>query len=244
MNPFAGAGSVLLVHAHPDDETLFSGGLILMLADAGIRVDLLTATRGERGEVVPALRGRVDDPEALASIRVAELRRAATGLGVSHTWLLGEPPARAPGLPPRVYSDSGMRWVTPTIAGPLDNVPADALTAADPAQVAGDVLALIRRSAPDLVVSYDDDGGYGHPDHRAIGRAAFEASRDAGVPFAELVPDDATDAWVVDAADRLDRIREALRAHATQLTVHSDEVVHSGGQREPIRTSVGVRLVR
>ena len=244
MNPFEGARSVLFVHAHPDDETLSSGGVILRLVERGVRVTLLTATRGERGGVVPELQERIgDDPEVLTGIRLDELRRAVEVLGIRDAYFLGEPPARAAGLPPRRYSDSGMRWVTPTVAGPVDDAAAEALTLAPEAEVVSDVLALIRHTRPDVVVSYDDHGGYGHPDHRCIRAAALLASREAGVPFAELVAAEALGAFVVDASDRLDGIADALRAHATQLTVDGDHVVHCGGQREPIATVVGVRLV-
>jgi N-acetyl-1-D-myo-inositol-2-amino-2-deoxy-alpha-D-glucopyranoside deacetylase len=242
--PFSGVRSVLFAHAHPDDETLSSGGLVLWLVARGVRVALLTATRGERGEVVPRLSARMGDGgQRLTAVRVDELRRATSVLGISDAYLLGTPPARAAGLMPRRYADSGMRWVTDTLAGPADETTQDALTAADPADVRTDVLALIRSIRPDLVVGYDDLGGYGHPDHRAIRRAALEACRDSGTPFAELVPPEADGAFVVDAADRLDEIADALHAHATQLTVDGAYVVHSGGQREPIRTAYGVRLV-
>lgn len=244
MNPFDGARSVLFVHAHPDDETLSSGAVILWLVERGLRVDLLTASRGERGEVVPALRDSVgDDPDALTVIRLRELRDAVRLLGITHAGFLGDPPARTAGLPSRRYRDSGMRWVTPTLAGPVDDAPADALTLAPQSEVTADVLAFIDHTAPDVVVSYDDQGGYGHPDHRYIRDAALTASRDAGVPFAELVPADTPGAFVVDATDRMDALKAALRSHATQLTVDGDEVVHSGGQREPIHAAVGVRLV-
>ncbi|WP_168203825.1 PIG-L family deacetylase [Humibacter ginsenosidimutans] len=244
MNPFAGAHTVLFVHAHPDDETLSSGGLILWLVERGVRVHLLTATRGERGEVVPALRDRAGgDRAALTGIRIDELARAARALGITDARYLGEPPARAEDLPPRRYLDSGMRWITPTVAGPVDDAPVDALTRAPEAEVAADVLAYVQHVAPDLVISYDDQGGYGHPDHRFIRAAALAASRTAGVPFVELVEPDAAGAFVVDSSDRLGAVKDALRAHATQLTVDGGDVVHSGGQREPIRTAVGVRLV-
>lgn len=243
-DPFAGARSVLFAHAHPDDETLSSGGVILRLVERGVRVTLLTATRGERGDVVPELKERIrGDPEVLTVIRLDELRRAVRALGIADVYFLGEPPARAAGLPPRRYSDSGMRWVTPAVAGPVDDAPAEALTRASEAEVVADVIALIRHVRPDVVVSYDDQGGYGHPDHRCIRGAALLASRAAGVPFAELVAADAPRSFLIDASDRLDGIAEALRAHATQLTVHGDHVVHSGGQREPIMTVVGVRVV-
>ena len=244
MNPFDGVRTVLFVHAHPDDETLSSGGLILWLVAQGVRVELLTATRGERGEVVPALRADIgDDPARLTRVRLAELDGAVRVLGIAHSYYLGEPPARAEGCAPRSYSDSGMRWVTPTLAGPVDDAPPDALTRAPEADVVADLLALIEHVRPDLVVSYDDQGGYGHPDHRFIRAAAVRASRGAGVPFAELVSPGEPDAFVLDATDRANQIADALREHATQLTVDGADVVHSGGQREAIAMSYGVRIV-
>ncbi|WP_460573722.1 PIG-L family deacetylase [Humibacter soli] len=248
VDPFATVRTVLLAHAHPDDETLSSGGLIRELVSQGIRVDLLTATRGERGEVVSELRHEFEatseiDAEALTARRMDELSNATRVLGIHDVLLLGDPPARVGGLPPRRYLDSGMRWITPTLAGPSDDVPPEALTAAPLTDVIADITATIAYVAPDLVISYDDQGGYGHPDHRRVREAALAAARSAGVPFAELVDGDSEGAWRVDATSRLPEVQQALRAHATQLTVDGTDVVHSGGQREPIRTVYGVRLV-
>jgi D-inositol-3-phosphate glycosyltransferase len=254
-SPLAGARTVLFVHAHPDDESLSSGGLILDLVDAGVRVALLTATRGERGEVVPAVRSGVPtgpdgepDPDALTRVRLAELASAVGRLGVTEAALLGQPPARVPGLPPRRYRDSGMRWLPPddtgrVLAGPALDVETTALTSAPLDEVANDVMAYLNHIRPDAVVSYDDLGGYGHPDHRFIRAAALRASRAVGLPFVELVPPDAPGAWVADSTGQTEGIRSALRSHATQLTVEGTDVVHSGGQREPILTVVGLRRV-
>lgn len=237
------AAHVLFVHAHPDDETLATGALILALGEAGVRVSLLTATRGERGEVVPALRDAVGDAGALTRLRERELAHAVERLGIGDAHLLGRGAARAAGRAERVYADSGMRWVTPTFAGPAADLTPDALTAADPAEVTADILALLTATRPDLVVSYDDAGGYGHPDHVFIRATAVEAARQAGVPFAEVVPADAADAVVVDATPLAGRLLPAMHAHATQFTVDGDEVVHCGGQREPIRLATALRLV-
>jgi Uncharacterized proteins, LmbE homologs len=233
---------VLLVHAHPDDETISTGGLIRELVTRGIRTALLTATRGERGEIVPAMRERID-PGMLPIVRKAELRRAIEVLGIADAYLLGTAPARAAGLPDRSYADSGMAWVTPTLAGPADDVAGDALTAAPQSEVVADTAALLKHVRPDLVIGYDDLGGYGHPDHRAIREAAVRACAAAGIPFAELVPVETPGAERIRAAHHLDTVRRALRAHATQLTVDGDEIVHSGGQRERITTDVGLRVV-
>jgi N-acetyl-1-D-myo-inositol-2-amino-2-deoxy-alpha-D-glucopyranoside deacetylase len=252
--------TVLFVHAHPDDETLSSGALIRELVASGVRVVLLTATRGEQGEVVAAVRHTVPsghngepDPAALTLIRLDELAGAVRSLGIADAVFLGEPPARASGAAARRYLDSGMRWLDPdadgrVLAGPALDVDDRALTAAPLAEVSADVLAYLRQVQPDLVVSYDDIGGYGHPDHRRAREAALAAAREAGVPFAEIVPPeaispDAPDARLVDATPRLAEVQDALRHHATQLTVDGADVVHSGGQREPIRLVTGLRLV-
>ncbi|MGI8415800.1 MAG: PIG-L deacetylase family protein, partial [Nakamurella sp.] len=96
----------LLLHAHPDDETLATGGTIARLLDEGCWVGVLTATRGERGDVVP---GALPDGADLVQARLAELAAALGALGgVEHSFL-GEPPARAKGAAPRSYADSGMR---------------------------------------------------------------------------------------------------------------------------------------
>lgn len=244
MNPLAGARTVLFVHAHPDDETLATGGLILTLVAEGARVELLTATRGEQGEIVPALRESVGtDPVELTRVRERELAQAVARLGIASAHYLGEPPARAVGLAARRYRDSGMRWVTPELAGPAEDVPPDALTAAPLSEVTADIAAFLAVTRPDAVVSYDDLGGYGHPDHRRIREATLAACRAERVGFVEVVPPDAPDAWPVDASARLGALQHALRAHATQLTVDGAEVVHSGGQRQAIQVAVGLRRV-
>ena len=235
--------SVLFVHAHPDDETISTGALIAECVARGSRVFLLTCSRGERGEVVAgpltALAGTIE----LAREREHELDRATGILGVHSKFWLGEPPARAAGLSPRRYRDSGMIWIRPGLAGPADDAAADALSVAPLAEVAGDIAALILRLRPALVVSYDDGGGYGHPDHVRAHEAALAASRSTGTPFAEVLETPTDGAEWFDLPHRLAVVTDALRAHASQLTVHGTDIVHSGGQREAIVTAAGLRLV-
>ena len=235
--------SVLFVHAHPDDETISTGALIAECVARGSRVFLLTCSRGERGEVVAgpltALAGTIE----LAREREHELDRATGILGVHSKFWLGEPPARAAGLSPRRYRDSGMIWIRPGLAGPADDAAADALSVAPLAEVAGDIAALIVRLRPALVVSYDDGGGYGHPDHVRAHEAALAASRSTGTPFAEVLETPTDGAEWFDLPHRLAVVTDALRAHASQLTVHGTDIVHSGGQREAIVTAAGLRLV-
>ncbi|MET4638112.1 PIG-L family deacetylase [Mycetocola sp. 2940] len=237
-----GVSSVLFAHAHPDDETLASGGLIADLVARGVRVTLLTASRGERGEIVAgALPGTGAD--ALTRAREVELAGAVAALGIASQYWLGSAPARAAGLTPRRYRDSGMEWIRPGLAGPAGDADSDALSVAPLSEVVDDVAAVLAAERPSLVISYDSGGGYGHPDHVRIRDAAVAASALLEIPYGELLEVPAADAeWFALSSHRA-VVTAALRCHASQLTVVGDDVVHSGGQREPIGTDVGLRLV-
>lgn len=239
--------TVLFAHAHPDDETLASGALIAELVARGVRVVLVTATRGERGEVVDGpLRALAGTP-ALAAHRESEIAAACRTLGVSEHFWLGTDPAARPDTATR-YVDSGMRWVRQGLAGPAHDVSPGAFSLAPLDDVVDDLAALIGHVTPDLLVSYDHGGGYGHPDHLRMHEAAIVAADRGGVPFAELVhhrsdlepPGD--DAVWFPLEHRLPIVVAALAEHASQLTVDGEQLVHSGGQREDITTSVGLRL--
>lgn len=185
--PFVGVQRVLFLHAHPDDETIATGALIAALNDAGVEVFLLTATRGEQGEIVagslpPELTGA-----ELSAARGAELAAALDALGgVQHAYL-GEPPARAESAPPRQYADSGMEWMPNGLAGPGPESGPDALTSAAEEEVLADLRAMIDFARPDLIITYDEIGGYGHPDHVRLHTAGRRAGREAGVPVAEIL---------------------------------------------------------
>ena len=102
---------MLFVHAHPDDETIVTGGTIALLAESGATVTVLTCTRGERGEVIPAPFKHLEGAgEQLAEFRAAELARALHVLGVTDHRFLGEDRARWGQAEPRRYTDSGMQW--------------------------------------------------------------------------------------------------------------------------------------
>ena len=247
--PFDGVARVVFLHAHPDDETLATGALIQHLTGSGVEVAVVTATRGERGGVVPGPLSHLAGTPALDVHRVAELTAALGALGAEGPFFLGEPPARASGLAPRRYRDSGMRWVTPTLAGPGEDAGPDAFTSASVAEAAADLAAFVASWGAELLVGYDIDGGYGHPDHVHAHHVAVAAARLAGVDFAEVVsiPGDdsspeADGATWYDRSDRLPELLPALHAHASQFTVDGREVVHSGGQREPLLLRTGVRL--
>jgi LmbE family N-acetylglucosaminyl deacetylase len=145
---------LLAIFAHPDDETFGPGGTLARYAAEGVLVYLICATRGEAGE------GEVYDPEMcedLACQREQELRCAARVLGVKEVHLLG-------------YRDSGM-------AGSAANRHPQALVQADLHTVAGQISDLIRRLQPDIVLTFDPYGGYGHPDHIAVHHATVAAFR-------------------------------------------------------------------
>jgi len=236
-----GCRSILFVHAHPDDETITTGALIAEFVARGIRVSLVTATRGERGEVVAGPLTALEGTPELAVERERELHAAADALGISQHFWLGEQPARAKALAPRRYRDSGMEWVRPGLAGPARDVADDALVQAPLADVVDDLTALLEHLSPSLVISYDDGGGYGHPDHVRVHDAAVRASRAAGIRFLEIVatPDSGVE-WF-ELTEHRATVTAALHQHASQLTVDGVDIVHSGGQREAITTSIGLR---
>ncbi len=159
---------LLFVHAHPDDETIASGVALAHHVAAGDEVRVLTCTLGEEGEVIPAdlahLEGAEGDP--LGIWRREELRTAMRRLGVAHDLLGADEDA---GVLSR-YRDSGM------VGMPSAHHPR-AFAAADVAEAAGLVAAYLERVRPDVVVTYDEHGGYGHPDHiqtRRVTLAALE----------------------------------------------------------------------
>lgn len=240
---------VLFVHAHPDDETISTGGTIATLVRAGAQVTVVTCTRGERGEVIPPeLSALAGDPAALAVHRQGELAAAMAALGVVDHRFLGAVGARRLDLPPRRYSDSGMRWGT-LGPEPTGDAASDALTAADPSELAADIATVIASVGATAVVSYDGYGGYGHPDHIAVQAAARHAAEVMAVPFWAVEPDNPP--WgapprsvdrggrdvSVDVTPVLDAKRSALHAYRSQLTVVGDTMLMPGGQVEPI-TSV------
>ncbi len=241
----AGVRSVLFAHAHPDDETLATGGTIAWLSDRGVHVTVLTGTRGERGEVVDGPLSALEGTPALAIERERELTRALEALGVSERHYLGEAGARAPGLAPgRHYLDSGMEWGPDGFAVAAADASADSLSLAPIAEVVADMSALVARLAPDVIVTYDERGGYGHPDHVRMHDAAVTVARDFGVDLVMVVGEaEANDAGVYtrDTSPEQPEVLRALDAHASQLKLVADAhgvlgIVHSGGQHQEIPT--------
>ncbi len=232
--------SICFVHAHPDDETLTTGALIAHLVQQGHRISVLTATRGEMGEVVPGPFSDLAGTPELEEKRERELAGALRVLGVSKSAFLGTPPARADGLPERRYLDSGMRWVTATVAGPAKHADERSLCAADGAEAVADIAAHLRHTGAQLAVTYDADGGYGHPDHVILHDLTRRAARQVGCAFAAITPETGEGVHWFELEHLLPVVIEALNHYRTQLSVHGDTLTHSGGQPDVVRTSVGL----
>jgi N-acetyl-1-D-myo-inositol-2-amino-2-deoxy-alpha-D-glucopyranoside deacetylase len=237
---------LLFVHAHPDDETLTTGGTIAHYISNGADVHVVTCTLGEEGEVIGERYAQlaVDKADQLGGYRIGELTTALTALGVEEPNFLGGPGH---------WRDSGMEGTEPRHHQRFKD--------ADMREAVGELVAIIRRLRPHVVVTYDTEGGYGHPDHIQAHRVTTEAvaasasddypgapwqvpkfywtvsatsAMGAGlenlddvadewarvsiddVPFG--YPDDKIDA-VIDASDHMAAKVAALRAHATQVTV-------------------------
>lgn len=233
---------ILFVHAHPDDETISTGGTIAALRNTGAAVTVVTCTRGEQGEVVPTELQHLSG-ETLGEYRTQELAAALRVLGVEDHRFLGYDGACAVGAQPHRYRDSGMQWGADGVAEPRSDgtsAPegAEVFASANPDRIVDDVLAVIGDVSPSAIVSYDERGGYGHPDHVRAHDAALVAAQFFDIPFFAIVPQghEARGDLVVDIAPLLNRKKDALRQYRTQLTVDGDSIVHSGGQVEHIRT--------
>jgi N-acetyl-1-D-myo-inositol-2-amino-2-deoxy-alpha-D-glucopyranoside deacetylase len=158
---------LLLVHAHPDDETINNGATMARCVAEGASVTLLTCTLGEEGEVlVPELdQLAADQADQLGGYRIGELRAAMAALGVSDMRFLGGAGR---------YRDSGM------IGTPANEHPR-AFWNADLDEAVAHAVAVVRDVRPQVLVTYDQDGGYGHPDHiqaHRVAMAAVEAAAD------------------------------------------------------------------
>jgi N-acetyl-1-D-myo-inositol-2-amino-2-deoxy-alpha-D-glucopyranoside deacetylase len=226
--------SLLLVHAHPDDESIFTGATMARYVAQGARVTLVTCTLGEMGEVIPPdLRHLL--PDELGQHRAGELDRACAALGVTDHRFLGEMSR---------YRDSGMM-------GLPDNDDPRCFWQAHVDEAAVALAKVISEVAPDAIVTYDADGFYGHPDHiqahrvtvrarelassaaalyaiampRSVLECAVELPEDSwfirAADLSASVPDDAV-TTEIDAAAYLGAKREAMRAHETQVTVDGD----------------------
>jgi N-acetyl-1-D-myo-inositol-2-amino-2-deoxy-alpha-D-glucopyranoside deacetylase len=154
--------ALVVVHAHPDDESLATGALLATWARAGLPTTVVTCTRGERGEVIGAALAHLEgDGPALAEHRSGELAAALAALGVRDHLFLDE----VPGLRESRFEDSGMAWVSGQQAGIADEVPPHAFVGVSVDDAAQRLAAVLRERRPAVVVTYEPGGGYGHPDH-------------------------------------------------------------------------------
>ncbi len=150
--------TLVCFHAHPDDESIGTAGLMALAAAAGHRVVLVTATRGELGEIMP---GVLEEGEQLGLRRSAELWASAEVLGVARVEVLG-------------YVDSGMM-------GEATNDAPWCFWQADVDAAARRLATILDEERPDAFTIYDDHGGYGHPDHIQVHRVGMRAAELAGV---------------------------------------------------------------
>ncbi|WP_424184028.1 PIG-L family deacetylase [Actinokineospora sp. G85] len=215
-------------HAHPDDECINCGGVMRKAADEGHRVVLVVATRGEVGEIVP---GVLEPGEQLWERRVRETHAAAEILGATRVEFLG-------------YVDSGMM-------GEATNSAENTFWTADVEEAATRLAAILVQESADALTIYDDNGGYGHPDHIQVHRVGLRAAELAATPrvyqatanrdhlkegFAaaraagvEGIPTDDFDmgkpaaeiTTAVDVTAYLPAKRAAMRAHASQIAEDS-----------------------
>ncbi|MCX6404439.1 MAG: N-acetyl-1-D-myo-inositol-2-amino-2-deoxy-alpha-D-glucopyranoside deacetylase [Actinobacteria bacterium] len=158
---------LLLVHAHPDDESIGTGATMAKYVAEGAQVTLVTCTLGDEGEIlVPDLAHlAAHDQDKLAGHRLEELAQAMARLGVTDYRILGGIGA---------YRDSGMIGTEP-------NQRADCFWQADLLEAAKHLVRIIRETKPQVLVTYDDFGGYGHPDHIQAHRVATYAASLAAV---------------------------------------------------------------
>ncbi len=228
---------ILLVHAHPDDETINNGATMALYASLGASVTLVTCTRGEEGEVlVPGLIHLSSTQEdLLGNHREVELANAMKALGIKDFRFLGN------------YRDSGMMGTEP------NNRP-DVFWQADLDSAASQLVSIIEEVKPHILITYDEFGGYGHPDHIQAHRVAMRASelsewqiqkiywntmpksviaqgiakmKEIGSDFfgAESVDDlpfakdDSLVTSLIDGSDFVDAKMEAMKAHETQISL-------------------------
>ncbi|MGW4442732.1 N-acetyl-1-D-myo-inositol-2-amino-2-deoxy-alpha-D-glucopyranoside deacetylase [Streptomyces sp. NPDC004682] len=257
------ARRLLLVHAHPDDESINNGATMAKYVAEGAAVTLVTCTLGERGEVIPPELAHLSGT-ALGEYRREELASAMRELGVSDVRLLG-------------YGDSGMM-------GLPDNDEPGVFWQADVEEAAGALADVIVEVRPQVVVTYDDNGGYGHPDHIQAHRVAMRAVELAAgrghevakvywnrIPrsvaeegFARLaqelpelpfpksaaiedlpgVVEDARITTAVDGTAYAAAKAAAMRAHATQITVAGPYFALSNDLAQPLFTTEYYELAR
>ena len=168
---------LMCVHAHPDDESSKGAATMARYVDEGFEVLVVSCTGGERGDILnPALKGRADIEDNISEIRKTEMARAQAILGVEHTWL--------------GFVDSGLPE-----GDPLPPLPEGCFGLTPVEEAAAPLVELVRSFRPHVMTTYDENGGYPHPDHimcHNVSVAAFDAAGDpdrypeAGEPWQPL----------------------------------------------------------
>lgn len=156
--------TLMAVHAHPDDEATGTGGVLARYAAEGFQTVLVTCTDGGCGDAPGGIKPGADgfDRDAVIALRQAELVASCAVLKVSHLELLG-------------YADSGMMgWATNEAPDAFWNTPVD--------EAAAKLAKLIEQYQPDVIVTYDENGFYGHPDHIQAHRITMAAVASTGIP--------------------------------------------------------------
>jgi len=218
---------LLLVHAHPDDESIYTGATMARYAAEGVRVTLVTCTLGELGEIIPPSLAYLaaDQEDRLGQYRIGELAAACAALGVTDHRFLGGPGR---------WRDSGMM-------GTEGNDDPRCFWRADVDQAARALLDVIGEVRPQVLVTYDADGAYGHPDHIQAHRVAWRACELAGpnspdgparfYATAALGSGPVQVTTEIDADAWFGQKLDAMRAHATQITVDAPFFALSDGVR-------------
>ncbi|MGW3724076.1 N-acetyl-1-D-myo-inositol-2-amino-2-deoxy-alpha-D-glucopyranoside deacetylase [Streptomyces sp. NPDC000851] len=261
------ARRLLLVHAHPDDESINNGATMAKYAAEGTHVTLVTCTLGELGEVIPPELAHLTGV-ALGEYRLRELTAAMRELGVEDFRLLGGVGR---------YRDSGMM-------GLADNDDAACFWQADVDEAAAHLVEVIREVRPQVLITYDPDGGYGHPDHiqaHRVAQRAAELAAAEGLPIAKVywnrvprtvaekafaglqedlsrlpfpraatlddvpgVVDDERITTEIDGTAYAAAKAAAMRAHATQIDVAEPYFALSNELAQPVFTTEYYELVR
>ena len=216
---------LLLVHAHPDDESIYTGATMAKYAAEAVQVTLVTCTLGELGEIIPPSLAYLaaEKEDRLGEYRTDELAAACAALGVTDHRFLGGPGR---------WRDSGMM-------GTEGNEDPRCFWRADVDTAARALLDVIAEVRPQVLVTYDADGAYGHPDHIQAHRVAWRACELAGPDgparfYATAAAGGAQVTTEIDASAWLDRKLAAMRAHETQITVDPPFFALSDGVPKPL----------